>query len=215
MHLKNLSQNSRLEANSPERKWSYPTLFRSAYVEGPYGCSCSLTASIAKYRPILLASFSNSTAGCCFALLLRNASRSFPEKTDATSLEIGMPFIVVYFAKRLLPMIRPTLHIIESLGRLNQKCSRALMTPPSAFILAARAIADSFISAFVSVFSFSTSISTVKSFTGQGFGPTPARRTTSPHMNWSPKKGQTNVGRPYRSPAAVVPAPPWCITAAH
>ena len=49
---------------------------------------------------------------------------------------------------------------------------------------------------------------------GHGAGPAPDRLTISPQKNWSPKKGHTSVGLPKRSPAAVVPAPPWCTTAA-
>lgn len=46
-----------------------------------------------------------------------------------------------------------------------------------------------------------------------GFGPAPARAIISPQNTWSPKKGTTSVGRPFSSPIAVVPAPPWWTTA--
>ena len=54
---------------------------------------------------------------------------------------------------------------------------------------------------------------------GSGLGPelgpgVPQRRAISPQKDWSPKKGQTSVGLAALSPAAVVPAPPWCTTAA-
>ena len=57
-------------------------------------------------------------------------------------------------------------------------------------------------------------MSTVSCAMGHGAQPAPERRTISPQKNWSPKKGQTRVGFAALSPAAVVPAPPWCTTAA-
>ena len=44
--------------------------------------------------------------------------------------------------------------------------------------------------------------------------PEPLTRDPGAHQKlWSPKKGTTVVGQEASRPAAVVPAPPWCMTA--
>mmetsp|Transcript_39319 Transcript_39319/g.57849 ORF Transcript_39319/g.57849 Transcript_39319/m.57849 type:complete len:203 (+) Transcript_39319:821-1429(+) len=100
-------------------------------------------------------------------------------------------------------------HNILSRGRASRKCSKPPRMPSSLFIASAMRSAACCTSESSNSANFCTAISTDNSAIGHGEGPTPARCTISPHMNWSPKKGQTNVGNPNRRPAAVVPAPPW------
>mmetsp|Transcript_15028 Transcript_15028/g.38139 ORF Transcript_15028/g.38139 Transcript_15028/m.38139 type:complete len:247 (-) Transcript_15028:1218-1958(-) len=101
----------------------------------------------------------------------------------------------------------------DCLGSHFSKCSTAAPTPSSFSMEAAISCALATHSAEASVTNLAASVFPLSSPMGVGRGPTPARCTTSPQKNWSPKKGQTSVGLPARSPAAVVPAPPWWTTA--
>ena len=48
---------------------------------------------------------------------------------------------------------------------------------------------------------------------GIGCGPAPIAATRWPQKGWSDACGTTILGTPERKPAAVVPAPPWCMMA--
>mmetsp|Transcript_27516 Transcript_27516/g.88887 ORF Transcript_27516/g.88887 Transcript_27516/m.88887 type:complete len:275 (-) Transcript_27516:896-1720(-) len=108
-----------------------------------------------------------------------------------------------------------TSHTMLCTGSDVRKWSRPADTPSSKAMRRATSAACATTSGLHSASSFRLSRSAVSPSTGQGAGPTPARFTISPHMNWSPKNGQMRVGSPLRRPAAVVPAPPWWTTAQH
>mmetsp|Transcript_22445 Transcript_22445/g.57692 ORF Transcript_22445/g.57692 Transcript_22445/m.57692 type:complete len:261 (+) Transcript_22445:1528-2310(+) len=110
---------------------------------------------------------------------------------------------------------RLTSHSMRCRGRKRSKWRTAASTPSSARMRSPSFLAASRIfSSALSTRRPSARRSALSMWIGHGSGPTPARRTISPQKCWSPKKGQTKVGLPCRSPAAVVPAPPWWTTAA-
>jgi hypothetical protein len=122
-------------------------------------------------------------------------------------------------------------HFIFSQGRFLWNESTAAWTPSSCCMNDESICAASRVSGKRHVRSPSARRCDVRARYRMGSGPAPALATTEPqngwlgkivshlpHISWSwstysPKKGITNVGRPYFRPHARVPAPPWCTTA--
>ena len=106
-----------------------------------------------------------------------------------------------------------TWQVMSAAGSRRSKMSASAATPSSSRITAPTPSATATVAGAVSVSKAAASASAVSVWMGMGGGPTPARRQHSPQKCWSPKNGQTSVGRPRLNPAATVPAPPWWTTA--
>ena len=151
-----------------------------------------------------------------FQLILLSASNN-----AATSVPTLIPWvgnrvpINSYRAITTSPNNKLTSHNIFSRGKQSIKCTYAPLIPSSFAIPAANLVAARCNFGLAKSSRACASFSGVNSLTEIALGPTPARSTKYPHMNWSAKNGHTMVGRPNRNPAATVPAPPWCTTAQH